>query len=64
MHLYGDGLGAFLALLFAQRHPRRVASLVLCNGFCSTAAYNFGERLLGGAWLGGAVVRAAARGGA
>ena len=49
-HLYGDGLGCFLALLYAQRHPRRVASLVLCNGYCSTVSLGFGERLLGGAW--------------
>ena len=57
-HIYGDGLGCFLALLYAQRHPRRVASLVLCNGYCSTTSLGFGERLLGGAWFGGAVVQA------
>ena len=57
-HLYGDGLGGFLALLYAQRHPRRVASLVICNGYCSTAALGLGEKLLGGAWFGGAIVQA------
>ena len=52
VHLFGEGLGGFLALLFARRYPRRVASLVLCNAFNSTSAHDFGllERAIGD-WL-------------
>ena len=50
-HVYGDGLGALFALRFAERRPRRVASLLLCNGFCTTAAFDFASALLGDTWL-------------
>eukprot|EP00966_Prymnesium_polylepis_P144688 3341160-Prymnesium_polylepis.1 len=46
-HLYGDGLGAFLSLLFARRHPTRVASLMLANGFASSRAFDFAGFFLG-----------------
>ncbi|KAL2489974.1 alpha/beta-hydrolase superfamily protein [Forsythia ovata] len=38
IHLYGTSLGGFLAQLFAQRHPRRVRSLVLSNTFLETSS--------------------------
>ncbi len=35
----GVSLGGFLAQAYASQHPRRVASLVLCNSFTSTASF-------------------------
>lgn len=35
-HLYGVGLGGFLAQYYASVRPKRVLSLVLTNTFCST----------------------------
>ncbi|CAD7929232.1 unnamed protein product [Amoebophrya sp. A120] len=35
-HLFGAGLGGFLAQTYAASCPRRVASLLLCNTFCET----------------------------
>ena len=46
-HILGDGLGAFLALLFARRHPRRVRSLMLSNGFSSNRDFDFSAFFLG-----------------
>eukprot|EP00667_Euglena_gracilis_P017211 EG_transcript_18089 len=39
-HLLGVGLGAFLALLFAEAKPQRVLSLILCNGFHTTTCFD------------------------
>lgn len=36
VHLFGAGLGGFLAQHFSARFPQRVRSLVLCNSFCTT----------------------------
>eukprot|EP00392_Amoebophrya_sp_AT5.2_P002607 g2612.t1 len=35
-HLFGAGLGGYLAQTYAANCPRRVASLLLCNTFCET----------------------------
>lgn len=35
-HLFGAGLGGFLAQHFTTRFPHRVRSMVLCNAFAST----------------------------
>lgn len=35
-HIFGAGLGGFLAQHFATRYPHRVRSMVLCNAFAST----------------------------
>lgn len=40
VHLYGAGLGGFLAMHYAARKPDRVASLVLTHSFLSTANLN------------------------
>eukprot|EP00930_Biecheleria_cincta_P082969 TRINITY_DN72606_c0_g1_i1.p1 TRINITY_DN72606_c0_g1~~TRINITY_DN72606_c0_g1_i1.p1 ORF type:complete len:355 (+),score=57.79 TRINITY_DN72606_c0_g1_i1:75-1139(+) len=45
-HIFGAGLGGFLAQHYAVRYPNRVRSLVLCNAFASADA--FAARL--GAW--------------
>eukprot|EP01089_Gocevia_fonbrunei_P017923 TRINITY_DN5967_c0_g1_i4.p1 TRINITY_DN5967_c0_g1~~TRINITY_DN5967_c0_g1_i4.p1 ORF type:complete len:210 (-),score=33.25 TRINITY_DN5967_c0_g1_i4:274-903(-) len=37
VHLFGIGLGGYLAQCFIQFRPKRVLSLVLCNTYCSTA---------------------------
>ena len=39
VHIYGCGLGGFIAQLFAARFPRRVESLILSNSFCDTSYY-------------------------
>ena len=39
VHIWGVGLGGFIALLFSCRHGRRVASLVLTNAFCDSTYY-------------------------
>jgi len=36
VHLFGSSLGAFLAQYYAQAYPKKVTSLILCNGFLST----------------------------
>jgi pimeloyl-ACP methyl ester carboxylesterase len=56
VHLFGEGLGGFLALLYARRYPRRAASLVLCNGFGSTSHFNFRQHFASCAlgWAAGA----------
>lgn len=36
VHLFGASLGAFLAQYYANLYPRRISSLMLCNGFLST----------------------------
>eukprot|EP00928_Gymnodinium_smaydae_P032193 TRINITY_DN23380_c0_g1_i1.p1 TRINITY_DN23380_c0_g1~~TRINITY_DN23380_c0_g1_i1.p1 ORF type:complete len:396 (+),score=78.17 TRINITY_DN23380_c0_g1_i1:131-1189(+) len=40
VHLSGAGLGAFLAQHFTAKHPRRVKSLLLCNGFAQTHVFS------------------------
>lgn len=39
VHIIGAGLGGFLAQHFAAKYPTRVRSLVLCNSFASTYAF-------------------------
>lgn len=45
VHLFGASLGGFLAQKFAEytTHCPRVASLILCNTFCSTSVFNYNE---------------------
>lgn len=38
-HIFGAGLGGFLAQCFAARHTRRVRSLLLCNSFSTTGPF-------------------------
>ena len=38
-HIYGCGLGGFLAQAFAMEYPRRVESLALTNTFCDTRSF-------------------------
>jgi len=38
-HLFGAGIGGFLAQHFAERRPQRVRSLMLCNAFATTALF-------------------------
>ncbi|KAH3768044.1 spastic paraplegia 21 [Pelomyxa schiedti] len=38
-HLFGVGLGGFLAQIFWEYHPMKVASMVLCNTFTSNAIF-------------------------
>ena len=38
-HIYGCGLGGFLAQAFAMEYPRRVQSLALTNSFCDTRMF-------------------------
>ncbi|KMZ63900.1 putative Maspardin [Zostera marina] len=40
VHLYGTGLGGFLAQCFAQNRPRQVKSLVLSNTFLKPPLYS------------------------
>jgi maspardin len=35
LHLFGAGLGGYIALCYISKHQKRVASLILCNSFCS-----------------------------
>jgi maspardin len=39
VHIFGAGLGGFLAQHFAGRYPHRVRSLMLCNAFASTRCF-------------------------
>jgi maspardin len=39
VHIWGCGLGGFIAQLFAVRFPRRIESLILTNTFCDTSYY-------------------------
>jgi len=56
VHLFGEGLGGFLCLLYSRRYPRRVASLVLCNCFASTSHFDFRQHFVSAAlgWASGA----------
>jgi len=38
-HVFGAGLGGYLAQHFASRYPHRVRSLILCNAFASTRSF-------------------------
>eukprot|EP00933_Yihiella_yeosuensis_P043785 TRINITY_DN38744_c0_g1_i1.p1 TRINITY_DN38744_c0_g1~~TRINITY_DN38744_c0_g1_i1.p1 ORF type:complete len:371 (+),score=56.20 TRINITY_DN38744_c0_g1_i1:42-1154(+) len=38
-HIFGAGLGGFLAQHFAMHYPNRIRSLILCNAFASTHAF-------------------------
>lgn len=40
VHLYGAGLGGFLALQYSSRRPERVVSLALTHAFLSTSSVN------------------------
>jgi len=46
VHIFGAGLGGYLAQNFCVAHPQRVRSLMLCNSFCST--HFFAENV--GSW--------------
>jgi maspardin len=39
VHIWGCGLGGFIAQLFAARFPRRIESLILTNSFSDTSYY-------------------------
>eukprot|EP00300_Choanocystis_sp_HF-7_P034819 c4784_g1_i1.p1 GENE.c4784_g1_i1~~c4784_g1_i1.p1 ORF type:complete len:287 (+),score=60.85 c4784_g1_i1:52-912(+) len=39
LHLFGTGLGGFLAQVFAQDRPEITASLILCNTFCDSTYF-------------------------
>ena len=39
VHLFGNSLGGFLAQAYCAERPKRVASLMLCNSFSSTASF-------------------------
>lgn len=39
VHIFGTGLGGFLAQHVASRYPNRVRSLMLCNSFATTHAF-------------------------
>ncbi|CAD7924509.1 unnamed protein product [Amoebophrya sp. A25] len=41
-HLFGAGLGGYLAQTYATKSPRRVASLMLCNTFSETPYSSMG----------------------
>lgn len=38
-HIFGAGLGGYLAQHFASRYPHRIRSLVLCNAFSNTRPF-------------------------
>lgn len=64
VHLYGAGLGGFLALQFSARRPERVVSVALTHTFLSTASVDHGivysPSIL--RWLPDFLVRGAVRG--
>lgn len=64
VHLYGGGLGAFLALQYSSRRPERVVSLALTHAFLSTSSVEhtipYSPAVL--RWLPDFFVRAAVRG--
>eukprot|EP00397_Hematodinium_sp_SG-2012_P032437 GEMP01034538.1.p1 GENE.GEMP01034538.1~~GEMP01034538.1.p1 ORF type:complete len:327 (+),score=68.28 GEMP01034538.1:134-1114(+) len=39
VHLFGASLGAFLVQYYAMLYPKRVKSLILCNGFVDTKEF-------------------------
>jgi len=52
LHLFGSGLGGYLALGYITRFQKRVASLILCNSFCNL--FHFRENSLPGIkWIPG-----------
>lgn len=42
VHLYGAGLGGFLAMQYAVRKPERVGSIILTHSFLATEGLKFG----------------------
>lgn len=64
VHLYGAGLGGFLALQFSARRPERVLSVALTHSFLSTSSVDHGivytPAIL--RWLPDFLVRGAIRG--
>jgi len=39
-HLFGSGLGGFLAQVYALERPERLESLLLCNTFCDSSYFS------------------------
>jgi maspardin len=52
LHLFGAGLGGYISLCYISKHQKRVASLILCNSFCSLRHFQK-DTLPGVKWIPG-----------